>query len=53
VLKDKGVPVLYYKGSIGRGLASLTFKPVIDAASASHFTNTILLKYSLAFWLDV
>jgi len=30
LVKDKGVPVFFYKGSIRRGLASLTFKPVIE-----------------------
>ena len=30
LVKDKGVPVVYYKGSIRKGLASLTFKPVIE-----------------------
>ena len=30
LVKDKGVPIVYYKGSDKKGLASLTFKPVIE-----------------------
>ena len=30
LVKDKGVPIVQYKGSIIKGLASLTFKPIIE-----------------------
>ena len=30
LVKDKGVPIVQYKGSIKKGLASLTFKPIIE-----------------------
>jgi len=30
LVKDKGAPPFYYKGSIRRGLASLTIRPVIE-----------------------
>ena len=48
LVKDKGVSIVQYKGSIKKGLASLTFKPIIELQVA--YT---LLRYTLAFWLDV